>query len=45
MQLFEEMRYTKRVSVWPVAFAGGLMVEKPNVEWNEHGEEHVVHKE
>ena len=36
MQLFEEMRYTKRVSVWPVAFAGGLMVEKPKVEWNEH---------
>ena len=30
-QLFEEMRDTKGVSVWPVAFTGGLMVEKPKI--------------
>ena len=42
MQLFEEMRYTKRVSVWPVAFAGGLMVEKPKLEWNEHKQINIV---
>ena len=42
MQLFEEMRYTKRVSVWPVAFAGGLMVERPKLKWNEHEQINVV---
>ena len=31
VQLFEEMRYTKGVSVWPVGLAGGLMVEKPKL--------------
>ena len=29
LKLFDVMRHTKRVSVWPVAFAGGLMVEQP----------------
>ncbi|XP_073982442.1 galactosylgalactosylxylosylprotein 3-beta-glucuronosyltransferase I-like [Rhodnius prolixus] len=29
IQVFEEMRYTKEVSVWPVGLVGGLMVEKP----------------
>lgn len=31
IRLFEEMRWTKKVSVWPVAFVGGLKVEKPFV--------------
>ncbi|XP_029434387.1 galactosylgalactosylxylosylprotein 3-beta-glucuronosyltransferase 1-like isoform X2 [Rhinatrema bivittatum] len=31
LELFEEMRYTRRVSVWPVAFAGGLRYESPRV--------------
>lgn len=31
LQLFSEMRYTKKVSVWPVGFAGGLLVERPIV--------------
>ncbi|KAF8776997.1 galactosylgalactosylxylosylprotein 3-beta-glucuronosyltransferase I-like [Argiope bruennichi] len=31
LDLFEEMRYTKTVSVWPVGLVGGLMVEKPIV--------------
>ncbi|CAG0900458.1 unnamed protein product [Cyprideis torosa] len=31
-QLFEEMRDTKRVSVWPVGIAGGVMVEGPIVD-------------
>ena len=30
-KLFDLMRDTKRVSVWPVGFAGGIMVEKPIV--------------
>jgi len=30
LQLFEEMRYTEKVSVWPVGFAGGLLIEKAN---------------
>ncbi|XP_071441910.1 galactosylgalactosylxylosylprotein 3-beta-glucuronosyltransferase I [Hetaerina americana] len=29
LEIFEEMRYTKGVSVWPVGLVGGLMVEKP----------------
>lgn len=29
IQVFEEMRSTKEVSVWPVGLVGGLMVEKP----------------
>ncbi len=29
LQLFEEMRHTRKVSVWPVAFVGELLVEKP----------------
>ncbi|CAB0010245.1 unnamed protein product [Nesidiocoris tenuis] len=29
LQVFDEMRYTKEVSVWPVGLVGGLMVEKP----------------
>lgn len=31
LELFQEMRQTKKISVWPVAFAGGLLVEKPIV--------------
>nr|XP_061794968.1 galactosylgalactosylxylosylprotein 3-beta-glucuronosyltransferase 1-like [Nerophis lumbriciformis] len=31
LQLFEEMRWTKRVSVWPVAFVGGAWYETPKV--------------
>ena len=31
IRVFEDMRYTKRVSVWPVGLVGGLMVEKPKV--------------
>ena len=31
LELFNEMRYTKLVSVWPVGFAGGLLVERPIV--------------
>ncbi|XP_035985223.1 galactosylgalactosylxylosylprotein 3-beta-glucuronosyltransferase 1 [Fundulus heteroclitus] len=35
LQLFEEMRSTKKVSVWPVAFVGGLRYESPKI--NAHG--------
>jgi len=31
IRLFEEMRETKRVSIWPVALVGGLKVERPLV--------------
>ncbi|RWS11652.1 Galactosylgalactosylxylosylprotein 3-beta-glucuronosyltransferase 3-like protein [Dinothrombium tinctorium] len=31
LRLFEEMRYTQKVSVWPVALVGGLYVERPLV--------------
>ncbi|KAM3831032.1 galactosylgalactosylxylosylprotein 3-beta-glucuronosyltransferase 1 [Vipera latastei] len=31
LELFEEMRTTRRVSVWPVAFVGGLRYESPKV--------------
>lgn len=31
LELFEEMRSTKKVSVWPVAFAGGLRYESCKV--------------
>ncbi|XP_061660289.1 galactosylgalactosylxylosylprotein 3-beta-glucuronosyltransferase 1 [Syngnathoides biaculeatus] len=31
LKLFEEMRSTKKVSVWPVAFVGGLRYESPKV--------------
>ncbi|KAL6035140.1 hypothetical protein STEG23_007780 [Scotinomys teguina] len=31
LELFEEMRSTRRVSVWPVAFVGGLRYEAPRV--------------
>ncbi|XP_022656245.1 galactosylgalactosylxylosylprotein 3-beta-glucuronosyltransferase 3-like [Varroa destructor] len=31
IRLFNEMRQTKKVSVWPVGLAGGLMVERPIV--------------
>lgn len=31
VRLFEEMRWTRRVSVWPVALVGGLSVERPLV--------------
>lgn len=30
-QLFEEMRSTQGVSVWPVGLAGGLMLERPKM--------------
>lgn len=29
LQLFQEMRFTRKVSVWPVGLVGGLLVEKP----------------
>lgn len=29
IRLFEEMRYTKKVSVWPVAFVGEILYERP----------------
>ncbi|XP_054656161.1 galactosylgalactosylxylosylprotein 3-beta-glucuronosyltransferase 3 [Dunckerocampus dactyliophorus] len=32
LQLFEEMRNTQRVSVWPVGLVGGMKYEKPVVE-------------
>jgi len=31
IRLFEEMRFTKKVSVWPVAFVGEIKYEKPIV--------------
>ncbi|XP_022411917.1 galactosylgalactosylxylosylprotein 3-beta-glucuronosyltransferase 1 isoform X1 [Neophocaena asiaeorientalis asiaeorientalis] len=31
LEVFEEMRSTRRVSVWPVAFVGGLRYEAPRV--------------
>ncbi|KAM9384226.1 galactosylgalactosylxylosylprotein 3-beta-glucuronosyltransferase 1 [Pholidichthys leucotaenia] len=31
LELFEEMRSTRRVSVWPVAFVGGLRFESPKI--------------
>ncbi|XP_041864438.1 galactosylgalactosylxylosylprotein 3-beta-glucuronosyltransferase 1 [Melanotaenia boesemani] len=31
LELFEEMRFTEKVSVWPVAFVGGLRYESPKV--------------
>lgn len=34
LELFNEMLSTKKVSVWPVAFAGGLLVERPIVNPN-----------
>ncbi|XP_067873193.1 galactosylgalactosylxylosylprotein 3-beta-glucuronosyltransferase 2-like [Heterodontus francisci] len=37
LQLFQEMRSTQKVAVWPVGFAGGRLYERPLVE---HG--HVV---
>ncbi|KAK3092306.1 hypothetical protein FSP39_001073, partial [Pinctada imbricata] len=32
IELFEEMRYTNKVSVWPVALVGDLRYESPKVE-------------
>lgn len=32
LRLFEEIRSTKKVSIWPVALVGGLKIEKPIVE-------------
>ncbi|XP_063302550.1 galactosylgalactosylxylosylprotein 3-beta-glucuronosyltransferase 1-like [Pelobates fuscus] len=32
LELFEEMRYTKTVAVWPVAFVGGLRFESPKLD-------------
>ncbi|XP_053501469.1 galactosylgalactosylxylosylprotein 3-beta-glucuronosyltransferase 1 isoform X2 [Ictalurus furcatus] len=31
LELFEEMRSTQKVSVWPVAFVGGLRYESPKI--------------
>ena len=42
IKVFEEMRHTKRVSVWPVGIVGGLMVEKPKIEWDEQKLSSVV---
>lgn len=32
LEIFNEMRSTKRISVWPVGFVGGLLVERPIVD-------------
>ncbi|XP_060730516.1 galactosylgalactosylxylosylprotein 3-beta-glucuronosyltransferase 3 [Tachysurus vachellii] len=32
LQLFDEMRYTKKVSVWPVGLVGAMKFERPVVE-------------
>lgn len=32
LEIFREMRYTRGVSVWPVGFVGGMLVERPVVE-------------
>lgn len=32
LELFHEMRHTSRVSVWPVGFVGGLLVERPIID-------------
>ncbi|CAH0386082.1 unnamed protein product [Bemisia tabaci] len=32
VQILNEMRYTRKASVWPVGLVGGLMVEKPNID-------------
>lgn len=32
LQLFEEMRHTEKVSVWPVGLVGGMKFERPVVE-------------
>ncbi|XP_053545383.1 galactosylgalactosylxylosylprotein 3-beta-glucuronosyltransferase 1-like [Bombina bombina] len=32
LEIFEEMRYTNKVSVWPVAFVGGLRYESLNLD-------------
>lgn len=34
LQLFNEMRYTTKVSVWPVGLVGGLLIERPIVTGN-----------
>ena len=31
LEIFEEMRHTQTVSVWPVGLVGGLMVERQEV--------------
>ncbi|XP_056593221.1 galactosylgalactosylxylosylprotein 3-beta-glucuronosyltransferase 1 isoform X2 [Triplophysa dalaica] len=31
LELFEEMRWTRKISVWPVAFVGGLRYESPKI--------------
>lgn len=36
LELFNEMRYTRKVSVWPVGFVGGLLVERPVVHKTEN---------
>ncbi|KAK7604042.1 hypothetical protein V9T40_004315 [Parthenolecanium corni] len=44
LQLFNEMRFIKKVGVWPVGLVGGLMVERPIIDaasgkvigWNSH---------
>jgi galactosylgalactosylxylosylprotein 3-beta-glucuronosyltransferase 3 len=32
LEIFDEMRHTQKVSVWPVGLVGGLMAEKPKVD-------------
>ena len=34
VKLFNEMRYTKTISVWPVGLVGGVIAEKPIVSWD-----------
>lgn len=42
LKLFEEMRYTVNASVWPVAFSGGVVVERPLVKRVGPGEEGLL---
>ena len=42
IKLFEEMRHTKGVSVWPVGLVGGLMVEKPKIEFDANTKSDIV---
>ncbi|XP_068212160.1 galactosylgalactosylxylosylprotein 3-beta-glucuronosyltransferase I [Palaemon carinicauda] len=42
IELFEEMRDTKKVSVWPVGLVGGVMVERPQVLLVDHESRYEV---
>lgn len=42
IELFQEMRHTQTVSVWPVGLVGDVMVERPQVSVHPKGEGHQV---